>query len=149
MSVLPALLAGALLLGPPRGLDVVLRIDAPKAVKAGFKPPFKAELGFLLENPGPGSGLLTFQGRCDWADPAKALAYRWKGAVAADGAPRAMRRILYTIRDRDGRTVLAYLGKDPANRIHAESLSGIVLHLTPGTLGEPGGAVDHKVELEF
>jgi hypothetical protein len=141
------MLAAALALAPQtRPLDVVLRIDAPKEVRA--RPPLRVELTFVLEN---SPGLKTFSGQCPWEDPARPLVHRWKGGLVLDAAARGrtLKGVHYLIKDRDGRTVLNFLGADPAQKIHAEALSALVLHLTPGNLGEPGGAVDHQVELEF
>jgi hypothetical protein len=114
---------------------------------AGFKPPFKVELAFTVEN--PGSRLVTFTGQCPWEDPSRSLTRRWQGGVVLEpmDKARALKGIRYLIRDRDGRKVAALTGPDA--RIHPESLKGIVLRLTVGNLGEPGGAIEHRLALEF
>ncbi|BDU71598.1 hypothetical protein [Mesoterricola silvestris] len=149
MRLLPLVLATLPLLSAPsrRALDVALRVDAPKAVARGFAPPFQVEVAFVAEN--PGLGAVTFSGRCPWEDPSRPLGHRWKSGLVLEAMPRAraLRNIRYLVTDRAGRTVAAFNGADA--RIHAESLKGILLHLTVGTLGEPGAAVTHIVELEF
>ena len=146
-AALAALLAVTALGARP--LDVVLHIDAPRAVAPGFHPPFQVAVSFLLED--GRNGLKTFAGRCAWADPAAALDHRWKGALVLtpSSAPRALKTVRYAITDQDGRTVADFLPRDPATRIHAEALSALILHLKPGVLGRPGGALDHQVELAF
>jgi len=149
MRILAVLLATLPLLAAPerRALDVTLRVDAPRAVAPGFAPPFRVELAFVVEN--PGLRVVTFSGQCPWEDLSRPLVHLWKSALVLDPLTRAraLKAIRYLVKDRTGRTVAAFNGRDA--RIRAETLKGVVLHLKVGTLGEPGAAVEDVVELEF
>jgi len=149
VRLLPILLATLPVLAAParRALDVTLRVDAPRAVAAGLALPLRVELAFVVEN--PGLRVVTFNGQEAWEDPARPLLRTWRSGLVLDPMerPRTLKAIRYLVKDRAGRTVAAFNGRDA--RIRPESLSGIVLHLRVGTLGEPGAAVEEKVELEF
>ncbi|GEM_PF-3040925 len=156
MRLLPpalVLLASLPAASAARPLDLVLRADAPRALAPGFAPPFQVEVKFTVENPGGPSGLVSFSGRCAWEDPRRPLIQRWKSALVLEETGQDRGRVLgavtYRIKDRAGRTVLTFLGRAPAQRLHTGGLSALVLHLITGTLGEPGGAVEHRVESEF
>jgi hypothetical protein len=119
-------------------------------VAPGFHAPFQAEVAFLVDE--PGRGPVTFSGRCAWDDPGVPLVHRWKAGLLlqdARGKGRTVKRVRYLVRDAGGRVAVSFLGGDPAAKVHAESLSALVFHLSVGVLGDPGAATEHKVELEF